>query len=230
MCIMCTIYLELYLCYPPPCPEARSGVFIGCLTGPWDGLCGIVLGYPPVSDRLESHRVPLFRCFFRHRLFHLPTPPLGPIFATFSPPRCPKPPKSDPKGYPLEPIFGHFAGIGGKVRTVFSCRRNLRFHGLRGSREPLVQHVLAIETAIVAQIAYPTPKNEENVGPMAPKVAPGSPKGVPGGGPRTPLFVVFSPRLSGEVPWGAQGRQSTPKGTKMTPKSHQNDTEGVDFA
>ena len=93
-----------------------------------------------------------------------------------------------------------------------------------------MQHVLAIATAIVAQIAYPTPKNEENVGPMAPKVAPGSPKGVPGGGPRTPFFVVFSTRLPVGFPWGAQGRQMTPKGTKITPKSFQNDPKGVDFA
>ena len=166
----------------------------------------------PVLSRI-SLRLP-FLCFFRHRVFPLPTPPQGPIFATFSPPRCPKRPKSDPKGYPLEPIFGHCGGTGGNVKTAFSCWRNLRFHGLRGSRGPLVQHVLAIEVAIVAQIAYPTPKNEENVGPMAPKVAQGSPKGVPGGNPRTPFFIVFSPRLPWEVPWGAQGCQSTPRAPK----------------
>ena len=151
---------------------------------------------------------------------------------TFSPPRCPKPPKSDPKGYPWEPIFGHFRGRGGNVKTTFSCRRNLRFHGLKGSRGPLVQHVLAIGTAIGAPIAYPTPKNDENVGPMAPKAAQGSPKVVSGGGsanslfrrffasaplggplgrpgwpkdPRTNFFITFSTRLHWGIPWGAQG-------------------------
>ena len=161
---------------------------------------------------------------------NLPTPPLGATLATFSPPRCPKRPKSDPEGYPLEPFFGHFRGTGGNVKTTFSCTRNLRFHGWRGSREPLVQHVLAVGTAIGAPIAYPTRKNDENVGPMAPKAAQGSPKEVPGGGRRTHFFVVFSLRLPWGVPWGAQGRPRTPKGTKMTPKSPQNDPEGVDFA
>ena len=149
-------------------------------------------GIPPqFPGSLGSHCVPLFRCFFRHRLLNLPTTPLGATLASFSPPRCPKRPKSDPKGYPLDPIFDHCGGTGGNVKTTFSCTRNLRFHGLRGSRGPLVQHVLAIETAIVAQIAYPTPKNEENVGPMAPKVAQGSPKGVPGGVRELPFWSFF---------------------------------------
>ena len=227
------IHIHIHI-YPPPCPEARSGVFIRCLPGPWDGDCGIVLGHPTPSDGISrisriSSRLRFFMFFFDIDLSS-PSTPSGSIFCDFSPPRYPKRPKSDPKGYPLDPIFGHCGGTGGNVKTTFSCTRNLRFHGLRGSWGPLVQDVLAIETAIVAQIAYPTPKNEENVGPMAPKVAPGSPKGVPGGGPRTPFFVVFSPRLPWEVPWGAQGRQSTPKGTKMTPKSLQNDSEDIDFA
>ena len=156
----------------------------------------------------------LFSCFFRHRVFHLPTPPLGLIFATFSPPRCPKPPKSDPKGYSWEPIFDHFRGRGGNVKTTFSCRRNLRFHGLKGSRGPLVQHVLAIETAIVAQIAYPTPKNEENVGPMAPKVAQGSPKGVPGGVRELPFSSFFRLGSLG----GSPGAPKVAKGHPRAPK------------
>ena len=185
--------------------------FLYGLPGVWGwcpGMCVECLKAPPqVRGFLGVCRIrsrPLFLMFLRHRLFNLPRSPLGPIFATFSPPRCPKRPKSDPKGYPLEPIFGHCGSTGGNVKTTFSCRRNLRFHGLRGSRGPLVQHVLAIETAIVAQIAYPTPKNEENVGPMAPKVAQGSPKGVPRGDRRRPFVVVFSTRL--------------PLGAKMVPK------------
>ena len=109
----------------------------------------------------------------------------------------------------MEPIFGHCGGTGGNVKTAFSCRRNLRFHGLRGSRGPLVQHVLAIETAIVAQIAYLAPKNEENVGPMAPNLAQGSPTESRGGGRRSPFFVVFSTRL----PLGGRN------GPKNSPKS-----------
>ena len=81
-----------------------------------------------------------------------------------------------------------------------------------------MQHVLAIETAIVAQIAYPTPKNEENVGPMAPKVAQGSPKGLPGRGSAKSLFRRFFDSAPFGVPWGAPGRQMTSKGTNMTPK------------
>ena len=69
--------------------------------------------------------------------------------------------------------------MGGNVKIMVSLKRNHRLSGLRKSRGPLVQHLLAIETAIGAQIAHLAPKNEENVGPMAPKVAPGSPKGIP---------------------------------------------------
>ena len=167
-------------------------------------------------------RVPFFLCLCRHRLFHLPAPPLGATLASFSPPRCPKRSKSDPKGYPLDPIFDHCGGTGGNVKTTFSCRRNLRFHGSRGSREPLVQHALAIETAIVAPIAYPTPKNEENVGPMAAQVAQGSPKGVPGGGSANALFRRFFASVPLGGPLGRPGSPKDPQGhqidTKITPK------------
>ena len=156
--------------------------------------------------------------FFRHQIFNLPRFPLGPIFATFWPLRCPKRPKSDPKGYPLDTIFGNFGGTGGKVKTMVSCMPNHQFHGLRGSRGPLVQHVLAIETAIVAQIAYPTPKNEKNVGPMAPKVAQGSPKGVPGGRSAKSLFRRFFNSAPFGGPLGRPGSPNDPQGTKMTSK------------
>ena len=41
--------------------------------------------------------------------------------------------KRVPKGCPLEAIVGHFGSTSGKWKIMVSCKRNHRFHGLRGS-------------------------------------------------------------------------------------------------
>ena len=95
--------------YPPPCPEARSGVFIGCLTGPWDGDCGIVLGHPPPTHGIsrtvsEFTAAPFFHVFFDIDLF-TSQHPLWEQFLRLFIPKVPKTTEKRPKRVAIGPHF-----------------------------------------------------------------------------------------------------------------------------
>ena len=138
---------------------------------------------------------------FFHRLFCTPKNDQG----------LPKPPQRGPKGYPLATIFGHYGGAGGNLEIVVSCERNHRFHGLRASPGTSCAAPCAQGFAMwfwqPFLLRFVTDLDFER-----------NPGGGPTKDPRTNFFVTFSTRLPWGVPWGAPGRQMTPKGTKMTPK------------
>ena len=74
-----------------------------------------------------------------------------------------------------------------KVKTL----EHMRFYyGLGTLGRPGVD-VLAIKTAIVAPTTDRTPKNGENVGPKAPKVAQVSPNGASGGVRERTFSTIF---------------------------------------
>ena len=82
------------------------------------------------------------------------------------------------------------------------------YYGLGTLGRPGVD-VLAIKTAIVAPTTDRTPKNGENVGPKAPKVAEMSPNGAPGGRYTNALFRQFSVNFRPRALWAPRGGPGT---------------------
>ena len=117
------------------------------------------------------------------------------------------------KRYPWESISVNLGGTNGNLKIMLPVTRNHHFHGWRGSPETpeAFKKVLRKKGLEKTQKIW---KNLENVFPKGPLWA-------AKGRPTNQLFHHFFDSAPLGVPWGSQGRQKTPKDTKII----QNDTK-----
>ena len=135
--------------------------------------------------------------FFRTSTFEHQNPrkyhPKGPKGA-------PATPKSPQNPSPMHPKSDF-------LRKVKTLENIVFYYGLGTMGRPGVD-VLAIKTAIVAPTTDRTPKNGENVGPKAPKVAQVSPNGAPGGVRERTFSTIFH-QFPSSGPLGTAGVPET---------------------
>ena len=115
-----------------------------------------------------------------------------------------------PKGYPSDTIFGCSRAPGGNVKTMVSCRRIHHFHDWRGSWDTPCAALCAQCVNVLLGTTFP--RFSVVLG------SKGGSRGRTHKGATNHFSSYFLCPASFGGPWGAQGRQTHPKSTKIIPE------------